>query len=158
MLYLNKLLNELKNKPTLFKSPEIIFILGISSTQIKDLKKYALENQLITQSKNEFHLTKKGEEYLLNNPFLRWSNKNFQQRSDINVEYLKQEKAPAILIKAMRLLAKHLINKEPLKEFSLEHALFEDIKKCAKIRIKIENDILMENVRIWNLFLINILK
>ena len=77
MLYLNKFLNEIKNNPVLLKSPHIILTLGISNSQIKELKKYALENQLITQSKFESNLTAKGEEYLAQNPFLAWATKYF---------------------------------------------------------------------------------
>ena len=58
MLYLNKFLNEIKKSPLLLKSPNIILVLGITSTHIKKLKKHALENQLITQSKQEYFLTK----------------------------------------------------------------------------------------------------
>lgn len=142
MLYLNKLLFKLKNDPNLFKSSQIILTLGISNSQIKELKKYALENQLITQSKFEFNLTSKGEEYLAQNPIETWASKEFPERLNINVEYLKLEKAPAVLTKAIRLFAKHLIEKAPLKEFSLEHALLLDIQNSKELKTKIETDIL----------------
>ena len=53
MLYLNKLLMNVKNDSKIFKSKEIILKLGLTNTQIKNLKKYALENQLITQIKQD---------------------------------------------------------------------------------------------------------
>ena len=142
MQYLNKLLCKIKENPAIFKSDDIILHLGLTSTQIKDLKKYALENQLITQSKTETTLTSKGEEFLKTNPLQSWANKDFPQRPEINVESLKEEKSPSTLTRAIRLLAKHLIEKEELKSFSLENALLEDIQRCKKLASEIENDIL----------------
>ena len=142
MLYLNKLLLGIKKDSLLFKSPEIVLKLGISSSQIKELKKYALENQLITQQKQEFTLTTLGEDYLVKNPIENLQVKSPLQAPNINVEYLKLEKTPAILTKAIRALGRYFIEKENLKEFSLEQALFEDIKRNEKLKLKIEKDIL----------------
>ena len=137
MLYLNKLLLGIKKDSLLFKSPEIVLKLGISSSQIKELKKYALENQLITQQKQEFTLTTLGEDYLVKNPIENLQVKSPLQAPNINVEYLKLEKTPAILTKAIRALGRYFIEKEDLKEFSLEQALFEDIKRNEKLKLKI---------------------
>lgn len=142
MLYLNKLLLGIKKDSLLFKSSEIVLKLGISSSQIKELKKYALENQLITQQKQEFTLTTLGEDYLVKNPIENLQVKSPLQAPNINVEYLKLEKTPAILTKAIRALGRYFIEKENLKEFSLEQALFEDIKRNEKLKLKIEKDIL----------------
>lgn len=142
MLYLNKLLNGIKGNPIIFKTPDIILTLGLTSSQIKDLKKKALENQLITQTKQGYYLTEKGEKYLLENPLESWISKEYNLRPDVNVEYLKLEKTNSNLTRAIRLLAKHFIEKEELKEFSLEHALKEDLKKCAKLSLKLEEEIL----------------
>ena len=78
MLYLNKLLTVLKENPEIFKSQEVILILGLSSSQIKDLKKNALEDQLITQSKQGCVLTPNGLEFLENNPLQKWQTKDFR--------------------------------------------------------------------------------
>ena len=142
MIYLNKLLSKIKENSAILKSAKLVFELGITSSQIKDLKKYALENQLITQSKNEFFLTSKGEDYLKSNPLESWKTEEFPNRPNINLEYLKEEKSPSTLTKAIRNYAKFLLDSQPLKEFSLEHLLSEDVKKCMKISTKIENDIL----------------
>lgn len=142
MLYLNKLLSNIKENPSIFKHPDIIIILGLTNSQIKELKKQALENQLITQSKSEYYLTPKGEEYLKLNPIKTWATKEFPQRPEINVESLKEEKAPATLTKAIRLLAKHLLQNEELKECSLEKALLIDLKECEKLSLEIEKEIL----------------
>ena len=142
MLYLNKLLSKVKENSNIFKTPDIILHLGLTSTQIKDLKKYALENQLITQSKTELSLTQKGEEYLSNNQIQNWATKDFPLRAEIKVEALKEEKIPATLTRAIRLLAKYLIEKEALKDFSLEKALLNDIKTSKKLLSEVEKDIL----------------
>ena len=144
MLYLNKFLKTIRENPTIFKSEDMIFKFGLTNTHIKELKKYALENQLITQEKQNFFLSKKGEEFLSQNPLESWKNEKYPLREDINVEYLKEEKTTAILTKAIRLIAKHLLENQLLKEFSIEHAVFEDIKKCKNLTTKIENDILKE--------------
>lgn len=133
MNYLNKFLAEIKKNSQIFKSPEMILIFGLTSSHIKSLKKYALESQLITQTKQEFFLTSKGEEYLDENPV---------QDENINIEYLKEEKIPAVLTKAIRLLAKHLILNEPLKDFTLEQALLCELKSLEKIALKLEKEIL----------------
>ena len=125
MLYLNKLLKCIKKNPLIFKSQEIILELGLSSTQIKDLKKLALEKEFIISKKEGVFLSNNGEQYLAENPTKVWATQEFSLRPDINLEYLKDEKTPAILTKAIRNLAKYFLENLPLKENSLEKALFE---------------------------------
>lgn len=145
MLYLNKLLMNVKNDSKIFKSQEIILKLGLTNTQIKNLKKYALENQLITQIKQEYFLTEKGEKYIISNPLKKWSNKDFPLRPEINVEDLKESKTPANITKAIRLLAKNLLINLPLKSFSLEEALINDLKACDRLKTLVEKEILSGN-------------
>ena len=142
MIYLNKFLTKIKENPAILKSEKSILLLGLSASQIKGLKKYALENLLIQADKDGCFLTKKGEEYLEENPIVSWASGELRLRPEIKVEYLKEEKIPAILTKAIRLLAKHLIEKENLKENSLEHALLEDVKNSVKLISQLEKDIL----------------
>lgn len=142
MLYLNKLLTVLKENPEIFKSQEVILILGLSPSQIKDLKKNAFENQLITQSKQGCVLTPDGLEFLENNPLQKWQTEDFTLRPEINLEYFKEEKIPAVLTKAIRAYAKYLLENQSLKENSLEHLISLDVKKCGKLYSKIEADIL----------------
>ena len=145
MLYLNKLLHVVNENPTIFKSPNYILILGLTATAIKDLKKFAIENLLIEQKKEGCFLTKKGIDYLKTKPVQKWASKDFELRPDINIEYLKEEKTPSVLTKSIRLLAKNFLEKEPIKENSLEKALFNDLKKCENLVLKIEEDILSSN-------------
>ena len=160
MLYLNKLLLKIKENPAIFKTPEIILIIGLSNSQIKDLKKYALENQLITQTKQGVFLTQEGESYLAKNPIEKWKSKEYSLRPEINVEYFKEDKIPAILTKAIRNYAKHLLENQPLKEFSLDFAIKKDLESCKALYNEIKNKILIDKkICINNLivFLINIL-
>ena len=53
------------------------------------MKKFALENNLITQNKDGVFLTNKGNEYLTSNPILTWKTKDFSIRPEINTELLK---------------------------------------------------------------------
>lgn len=142
MLYLNKLLKGIKENPAIFKLPQIILVLGLTNTHIKDLKKYALENNFIIQTKQGYFLTSLGEDYLKNNPIKEMEIKSLNSVVNVNLEYLKEEKTPSILTKAIRLLAKHLIEKQPLKEFSLEQALLEEVKNNYDLFSKIELNIL----------------
>ena len=142
MQYLNKLLNAIKKDPSLFKASDIIIKTGLTLNQIKSLKKYALDNLLIKQSKGWYFLTPKGEEYLSRKPLQSWINKDFPLRPNINLEILKEEKTTPILTKAIRCLARHLLENETLKEFSTEHALFNELKLCEKQLQKLETDIL----------------
>ncbi len=142
MLYLNKFLSEIKKNPQILKSNEVILTLGLSSTQIKELKKFALEKEFITQEKSGCFISEKGDAYLSSNPIISWKTKDFQLRPNINLEYLKEEKTPAILTKAIRNLARNLIENQELKPFSLEQALKNDLNKCQDLYSKIEFDIL----------------
>ncbi len=59
MDYLNKLLSCVEKNSTIFKNPELNFILGLMNTQIKDLKKYAISNELIKEEKKRIFLNRK---------------------------------------------------------------------------------------------------
>lgn len=142
MLYLNKFLCKIKENPTIFKTEGLILAFGLTNTQIKKLKQYALENQLITQLKQEYYLTQEGENYLLKNPIESWKIKYFPKLPNINVELLKEDKANLAITKAIRAFAKHLLEKQELKENSLEKALIEDLNKCENLMIEIEKNIL----------------
>ena len=142
MLYLNKLLSGIEKDSQLFKSKDLISVLGISSTQIKDLKKFAIEQELIKTSKDRAELTSKGIDYLLKNPIKSWCSKDFPLRPEVNLEYLKEEKTPSILTKAIRNFAKHLLEGQELKTPSIEFALYNDAKKFNKLISEFEKDIL----------------
>lgn len=142
MLYLNKLLSRIKKDSKIFKNPQIILELGLTGTDIKNLKKYALENQLITQVKQEYFLTEEGEKYLVTNTTPKSKSQDFTLRPELNVEYLKEEKTPAVLTKAIRAYAKFLIENIEMKENSIENALQNDIKNCKKLYSALEADIL----------------
>ncbi len=112
MKHLNKLLAKIDATPQLFKQPDINFIVGLTNTQIKELKKEALAQGLIKETKREYYLTDDGKEYLHKNPVMSWCSSEFPKRPEINLEYLKLEKAPPTLTRAIRLLAKHLLEGE----------------------------------------------
>lgn len=149
MQYLNKLLSAIKKDSKLFQNPEINYVLGLTTTQIKELKKFALAEKLITEKKREFQLTLEGEEYLEKNPKIFWRDEENPKRPEINLEYMKMEKAPPTLTKAIRLLARHLFENENLKENSTEHYLIKELlcskSNCAGVRKEIEEFILQEN-------------
>ena len=157
MDYLNKLLSCVEKDSTIFKNPELNFILGLMNTQIKDLKKYAISNELIKEEKKEFFLTEKGKTYLKENPIQSWCSKEFPKRPEINLEYLKLDKMPPTLTKAIRCLARYLLEGEELKENSTESYLMKELlsenSACKNLRDEIEKFILCgKKVKLTDLF------
>lgn len=151
MLFLNKLLLKIKDDSLIFKNPKINYILGLTNSQIKEVKKFALENEFINQKKQEYFLTKKGEFYLENHPIVSWNNEDFPKRPNLNLEYLKSEKTPATVTKAIRNLAKHLLDSEELKENSMESYIYEDIlsQKSEFISLQKEmEDLIFQDKRV----------
>ena len=57
MFFLNKLLKGIDEDSAIFKNPKINFILGLTTSQIKELKKFAISNGFITQNKQAFYET-----------------------------------------------------------------------------------------------------
>ena len=157
MEHLNKLLKNVEKESTIFKNPDLNFILGLTNTQIKDLKKFAIQNELIYEEKKEFFLTQKGKEYIAQNPIKSWCSKEFPKRPEINLEYLKLEKMPPILTKAIRCLARHLLENEDLKENSTESFLVRELlaenSTCKDLKKEIEQYVLQDKkIKLTDLF------
>lgn len=127
MIFLNKLLKGVKNDSQLFKNLKVNFILGLTNTQTKELKKFAITNEFIIQKKQKFFLTEKGRLFLKNNPCESWISSEFPKRPELNLEYLKEEKPTATVTKAIRNLAKHLLDGEALKPYSMEAFIQEEL-------------------------------
>lgn len=148
MNYLNKLLCAVKNDAEIFRKPDINYRLGLTSSQVKELKKEAIAKGFILNSKHNFYLSESGELYLKENPIASWCNKEFPNRPEINQEYLKLDKMPPILTKAIRNIEKHFINKEEIKENSIEYnilkELFDDNSNCKNILKEVEETILQD--------------
>jgi len=149
MQYLAKLLIAIKKDKNLFKNSEVNFILGLTTSQVKELKKTALTERLIAEHKREFTLTKAGEQYINEVLIISWVDEVNSKRPEINLEYLKLEKTPPTVTKAIRCLARHLLEGEDLKENSTEHYLVRELlcskSTCAKIKKEIEKFILQNN-------------
>ena len=157
MEHLNKLLKNVEKESTIFKNPDLNFILGLTNTQIKDLKKFAIQNELIYEEKKEFFLTQKGKEYIAQNPIKSWCSPEFPKRPEINLEYLKLEKMPPILTKAIRCLARHLLENEDLKENSTESFLVRELlaenSTCKDLKNEIEQYVLQgKKIKLTDLF------
>ena len=157
MEYLNKLLMCVEKDSKIFKNPDLNFIAGLTNTQIKELKKYAVTNEFIKEVKKEYFVTEKGQNYLKENPIQSWCCKELPKRPEINLEYLKLDKMPPVLTKAIRCLARHLIEGEELKDNSIEsylmRELLSDNSACKNIKNEIEEYILQdEKVKLTGLF------
>lgn len=157
MDYLDKLLFCVDNDSAIFKNPDMNFIIGLTNTQIKDLKKHAISNDLIKEDKKEFFLTEKGKQYLKEHPLKSWCCDEYPKRPKINLEYLKLEKMPPTLTKAMRCLARHLLEGEELKENSTESYLMRELlsenSTCSNLKKEIEKFVLCgKKVKLTDLF------
>lgn len=149
MHYLAKILKAAKQDSKLFQNPEVNFIIGLTTSQVKELKKTALTEGLIEEYKREFTLTKAGEQYINEVPIVSWADEINTKRPEINLEYLRLEKTPPTVTKAIRCLARHLLEGEDLKENSTEHYLVRELlcskSTCAKIKKEIEKFVLQNN-------------
>ena len=149
MQYLAKILTAIKQDSKLFQNLEINFILGLTTSQVKELKKTAIAEGLIKEHKREFALTKAGEQYINEVPITSWIDEVNNKRPEINLEYLKVEKAPPTVTKAIRCLARHLLEGEDLKENSTEHYLVRELlcshASCVTIKKEIEKFVLQNN-------------
>ena len=157
MEHLNKLLKNVEKESTIFKNPDLNFILGLTNTQVKDLKKFAIDNEFIKEEKKEFFLNSKCKVYLAQNPIKSWCSKEFPKRPEINLEYLKLEKMPPILTKAIRCLARHLLENEDLKENSTESFLVRELlaenSTCKDLKKEIEQYVLQDKkIKLTDLF------
>ncbi len=157
MEHLNKLLACVEKESLIFKNPDLNFIVGLTNTQVKDLKKIAVEEGFIKNDKQEFFLTEKGKIYLKENPIKSWCSDKFPKRPEINLEYLKLEKMPPTLTKAIRCLARHLLEGEELKENSIESYLMRELlsknSTCKDIKKEIKKDILKgKKIKLTDLF------
>ena len=63
MEHLNKLLSCVEKDSEIFKNPDLNYVIGLTNTQVKDLKKFATTNELMKEEKREFFLTEKGKKY-----------------------------------------------------------------------------------------------
>ncbi len=149
MNYLAKTLLAIRKDSKLFQNPEVNFILGLTTSQVKDLKKIAITEGLIEEHKREFTLTNAGEQYINEVPIISWTDEINNKRPEINLEYLKLEKTPPTVTKAIRCLARHLLEGEDLKENSTEHYLVKELlcskSTCVKIKKEIEKFVLQNN-------------
>lgn len=68
-----------------------------------------------------------GTEYLETHPIESWCSEAFPHRPELNLEYLKDEKTPATVTKAVRNLARHLLDGEELKPNSMEDFIQEEL-------------------------------
>lgn len=129
--YLTKLLSKIEKHPELFKRKDLGFIVGLQKSQINDLKKYALTNNLIKSVKGTYYLLESGKKFMEEHPYINWCKEHNTKRPDVNLEYLKLEKAPPTLTRAIKLLALHYLNGEEIKENSTEYFLIKELL-CPK--------------------------
>ena len=146
MEHLSKFLLCIKNDAKIFQKIDYCFVFGLTTTQLKNLKQYSIQNELIQEQKREYYLTSKAEKLLKQQMLDFWINAEYPKRPKINLEYLKDEKPTAQLTRAIRLLEIHFFYNEFLKPNSteeyLKRELLSDTSSCKDILIELEADII----------------
>lgn len=137
---ITKVLKLIQENPYLLSEKDVNYIVGASSTEIINIKKYIINQGLATRIKNFFQLTDAGLEFLKNNPYESWCNKEYPKRPNTNLEYLKAEIQPAILSKAIRRLAEHLLEGKDIKLYSMEHNIYREIFTDPSVFTNIRTD------------------
>nr|DAU52963.1 MAG TPA: hypothetical protein [Caudoviricetes sp.] len=124
----SKLLCKLKDCPEFMKNDDRNYILGMTDSQIQNIKKFALENNLIEEfAKSNFCLTKQAEQFIKKYPYCTWTSNDYPKRPDVNFEYLKLEKCPAALTRSIKSICRILLNEEELKPDSVEESIIREI-------------------------------
>lgn len=124
----SKLLCNLKDFPDLLKNSDKHIILGMTDSQIQNVKKYALDHNLLKETaKSIYCITKQAESYIKKYPYCSWISSEYPKRPDINFEYLKYEKCPASLTKSIKSICRILMNEEQLKQNSIEECIIKEI-------------------------------
>ncbi len=126
-LHIAKLLKCVQTNPRLFQEKEATFIVGLTATEISNAKRFIYENAFVTKIKQDLKLTAEGLEFINNNPAVSWADGENPKRPNTNLEYLKLEKQPATLSKAIRQLAEHLLEGIEIKQYSMEHNIYREI-------------------------------
>lgn len=150
-LHITKLLTHLKNNPHLFQEKDLNFIVGLTSTEIANAKKVIFGNTLATRFKQDVILSDAGLQFIKKNPLNHWSTEEYPNRPEINLEYLKLEKHPPTLTKAIRQLAVYLLEGGCLKPYSMEENIYREIfsekSSCNKLCTEVK-DFISQNTKI----------
>lgn len=149
--HITKLLMCLRKKPKLFLDKDITFITGLTSTEITNAKRFIFENTLATRIKQNVILSDDGLDFIKKHPINSWSTEDYPNRPEINLEYLKLEKHPPTLTKAVRQLAGYLLEDGNLKPHSMENNIYREIfsekSSCNKLCIEAK-DFISQNTKI----------
>ncbi len=128
--YVAKVLLALAKDENFFSQKNKNFSIGLSENDIKKVKNYCLDNNLIEKNDKNYTISVKGLKLI----------KNYKDKLRItNIEYLKVEKTPPTLTKAIRALARHLIEDEVLKKDSLEENLKKELLNFRELKKEVEN-------------------
>lgn len=150
-LHIAKLLKCVQTNPRLFQEKDVTFIVGLTATEISNTKRFIFENALATRIKQDLKLTDEGQKFIKNNPAVSWADGENPKRPNTNLEYLKLEKQPATLSKAIRQLAEHLLECIEMKQYSMEHNIYREIFNKHSIFSQVRIDAkkyLAQNIRI----------
>ena len=135
-IYITKILKLLQNEPDLFQNKNITYLSGLISSDISKIKKYLIDNNLIVIDKKQYFITNLGLKFLDANPTI-----DSYLDKLTNLEYLKLQKTPTYVNKAINILAKHLLTEEHLQVGSVAYNILLELKQPNPHISKLREDI-----------------
>ena len=159
-----RMLSCVRDDEKFFLRGDASYFCGLAKTKMNDLRKYLLREGFLQEKKREYFLAEKGEEFLsrvfddktMNE--IKFGFVDVYEKTPVIIsDALTQKKTPPTLSRAIRLLAKHLVEGEELKEHSpesfLHRELLGDSSTCLAIKADIEEFLLnSERVCLKDLF------
>lgn len=125
--HITKILLQLNNNPHLFKNKNINFETGLTSTDLNKIKKIVKDEKLVNINKDDYFVTEKGFNFIKSNPIEKWKREPYKYRYETNLEYLKLEKTPSTVTRAINVLSQYFLENTPLKENSVEYNILLEI-------------------------------
>ena len=148
-----RMLSCVRDDAKFFLREDAPYFCGLAKTKMQELKKYLIYENFLEERKREYFLTEKGKEFLnrvfdeeTTNEIKFGFRKVYEKTPVIICDALTKEKAPASLTRAIRLLAKHLVEGDELRKNSAEEFLYREIladgASCRSVRFEMENYLL----------------
>lgn len=145
-LHVVKTLDLLEQAPTFFNLEEKTYLAGLTATELKDVKKYIIKNELVQACGKNLKVTEEGKKFCKRHSFIP---QNIDKYT--NLEFLKIIKTTPNVSKAINNLAKHLLNGNDIKIWSVEYNILRELKSnnvyLDKLRSEVE-DFFLNNDKI----------
>ena len=148
-----------RNDAKFFLKEDASYFCGLAKTKMHELRKHLIRENFLEEHKREYFLTEKGKEFLnrifdeeTTNEIKFGFRKVYEKTPVIICDALTKEKAPSTLTRAIRLLAKHLLEGCELRKNSTEEFIYRELfdgeASCQSVLLEMEN-YLLEGGRVF---------